>query len=209
MSEQGPRMESSESTRRERAVAPWLAPLIAGIVVITLLGAARLNRGPDWRSGSSDGGALPPPGQPLIHNGAGPLRLVCPGFARLELAPGTEMTVPTTPNRWIGRAIGMHLTKGELRVSTDPTLVNRLFVINAPAADLVPISPGSIFLVQAGAESTAVAVLAAGVHLLPLKGQAVVVHAGERRAAGGAGLGLTRALDDEERRALEAMRSAR
>ncbi|MFN8548559.1 MAG: hypothetical protein U0527_11520 [Candidatus Eisenbacteria bacterium] len=186
-----------QSPRHER----WIAPLVAAVVVLGVLGGVRGNRGPKWLEAASGAPRFEPGAS--VHPSAEEA-MICAGYAKLVAAPGAEFTAPTSPGRWIGRGIGTHLTRGELRLMTEERFVGRILAINAPQADVV--ATEGIFLVRAEGESTIVSVLTGTAHLLVAHGAPVDVGAGERAATGG-GAAKKSALGPDDRAALERLRA--
>jgi len=194
-----------EATPPARRHERWIAPLLAAIVVLGVLGGVRGNRGPEWRDPTT-GAPRFEPGRPVQARADAEETMVAAGYATLVAAPGTEFTAPSSPGRWIGRGIGTHLTRGELRFMTNERFVGRLLAINAPQADVV--ATDAIFLVRAQGDSTIVSVLDGTAHLLAQRGAPIDVGAGSRAATAG-GAAVKSVLPPEDRAALERLLARR
>ncbi len=182
---------------------PWVGSLagigVAALVAISLL--ARVDRGPGWQVIGSmgqgqvllDGEAIDPSGTTsaipagttISTLGDVTLDLVCDGFAVMQLAPGTEISVPGVPRRFLARQVEMRVTRGEVRFSTGPRFVGRRLTIHSAAGRVSVL--GTTFAVLCDEDSTCVCVLDGVVRFEPtaLNGEArtpFVVPAGERHS---------------------------
>jgi hypothetical protein len=127
-----------------------LAPIAVAAMAVALVLA---NRGPGWTvlEIAGDGVAvvdqLPVPlthGEQLrrgLHAGA---RLTVPAGAQIELASagrmvvqiagGTEFTLPASPGRWFGRRVAGAVRHGEVRVTTGPAFRGARLRVDTPEA---------------------------------------------------------------------------
>lgn len=106
----------------------------AAVLAVVLLGG---NRGPDWRLQSADGAGrvivdgtafaaadiahLTPAlrrGGHILVDGAVTLDLMAPGVAAVALAPGADVQLSPSPNRWWGRGMQAVLNTGDAYFTT-------------------------------------------------------------------------------------------
>ena len=118
---------------RSRAMT-WAAGVAAAAAVVVVL---MLNAGPRWTlDGVTGSGTLSVDGRELaahdlaairraVHPGARvrtradvQVDLRLPGLLTLQIAPGSEATIPTSPNRWFARRTRGGVIAGEVRVVT-------------------------------------------------------------------------------------------
>lgn len=67
-----------------------------------------------------------PPGLRLVIRSAGALAI--------EIAPGTDVTIPRRPGRWWGRRVRCELESGVIRVATEPGFQGATLAVLSPAA---------------------------------------------------------------------------
>jgi ferric-dicitrate binding protein FerR (iron transport regulator) len=153
----------------------WGVPLAAAAALIAAF--VLVNRGPEWRSaGMSGEGQVRIGGttltapevaselEKLLRSGAtvevegeAPLDLHCEGTLAIQMAPGSRLTLPNSPGRWVGRAISCRVEQGEVRFVTGPAFEGAHLEVTAPAAR-IEVS-GTTFAVISAADSTCVCVL--------------------------------------------------
>jgi hypothetical protein len=160
-------------TRTPRRVylppAAWVGVSLAAAALLTIVFGA-LNQGPRWWVTAARGdGAVRIEGQTvalddrdalrrLLVPGAevetGPnaeLDLCSSGVLALQLAPGTRMTLPPPPARWIGRSDELWVRAGVLRVTTGPRFSGvRLAVMSPTAAVMVTGTTFAVIIEDAG-----------------------------------------------------------
>lgn len=214
MSTPQPSSPASGPNEPGRPLPAWfdlrlIAPAIAACVVLFVLGALRLNRGPDWilvgRSGSgtatlaelpipaaNPGPVRLDPGHPMVVDGDLSLDLVCPRTVALQVGPGSRLSVPTSPGRWVARAVGIRATQGTLRFTTGPDFPGRLLVVTTPHGDLVVSGTpdavnGATLALEITPDSTAVSVLHGTVGFMPISGTAPDLPPGTRTTYFGPG----------------------
>ncbi len=119
------------------------------------------------------------PGTAILAGGETQIDLAIPETLVLQMAPGSRLTVPGTPGRWIGRAVTGEVATGEVRFVTGPRFDGVRLTLDAPAARIHAV--GTTFAVIASPESTCVCVLEGEVRMEGAGGPAEVVAAGTRR----------------------------
>ena len=105
------------------------------------------------------------------------LNLVSSGLLAMQLAPGTEMVLPSPPGRWFGRAYA-RITGGRLRVTTGRRYSGARFAIRTPEATIRV--TGTTLAVIAEPTGTCVCVLEGSAYVRPLRGETVRVASGSR-----------------------------
>lgn len=197
---------------------------------IGLLAAAALaglfftmNRGPEWVFvGAAGEGTISvgevtfpidqaadvfpslPPGT-VVRIGEGMLDLVSGNVVALQMAPGSELRVPSRPGRWIGRSIEGEVTSGEVRFVTGPDFPGRGLTIAAPGARIEV--TGTTFAVICTPDSTCVCVLEGEVRMHDDDGESELVRAGMRRTIPvGSGAARDEEIFPMERSKLEMLR---
>ena len=191
-----------ESLGLGRPAVAWTAAAAALIVVV--LGAGALNRGPQWRvtAVTGDGvavvGSLPVPvrhADELTRRLAPGARVRVPDGAEIEIAsgdqlviqmtPGTDVTVPAPPGRWFSRDVSASVRAGELRIATGPRYHGaRLSLTTRTARIMVT---GTTLAVICDPEGTCVCVLEGRVGVGRPEGPLVDVEAGRLRFVFGPG----------------------
>jgi hypothetical protein len=143
--------------------AAWVGLSLATAAVATIV-FGTLNRGPQWWVTAARGdGTVRIEGQTvalddrdalrrLLVPGAevetGPnaeLDLCSSGVLALQLGPGTRMTLPPPPARWIGRNDELWVRAGILRVTTGPRFSGARLAVMSPTAAVV--ATGTTFAV--------------------------------------------------------------
>lgn len=144
------RVAAIPERRRRVPALVWVgAGLAAAAALVIVFGA--LNTGPTWWITAArgegavllDGQAvdlqdrdamrrLLVPGVEIETAGDAELDICSNGVLALQLAPGTQMTLPPQPARWIGRRMELHARAGEIRFTT-----GRKF----PGVELAVLSP--------------------------------------------------------------------
>jgi len=141
---------SAGGRRRPVPAFAWVAASFAAVAAIAVVFSA-LNRGPTWwvTAARGDGSVLVNgqsvalddrdamrrllvPGAEIELTGNAELDLCSNGVVSVQLAPGTRMTLPPPPGRWVNRRTELYARSGELRVTT-----GRKF----PGAELAVMSP--------------------------------------------------------------------
>ena len=134
---------------RRRVAFAWAAIPVAAAAALMVVGT--LNRGPAWELVSSRGtGPMTIDGAPVSMERAAGLerrlrpgaRLVLPADGELEIAlagqlvmqvlPGTEVTLPASAGRWIGRDVHAAIAGGELRITTGERFRGARLAITTP-----------------------------------------------------------------------------
>jgi hypothetical protein len=119
------------------------------------------------------------PGATIRIEGEAMLDIRVAGTFAVQMAPGSQMTVPTAPGRWIGRAAEGRVDEGEVRFVTGPRFAGASLKIGAPRANVHV--TGTTFAVIASRDSTCVCVLDGAVTFERHGGDSRVVEAGMRR----------------------------
>jgi ferric-dicitrate binding protein FerR (iron transport regulator) len=195
---------ASAAAGRSRASLPWYASpraRWAGVPLAfaaLLIAASVLNRGPDWTVSSATGlGVALVDGQPVpmnhveelervlrpgtrvrVPDGAS-LEIMGPGQMVVQLAPGTDLTIPATSGRWWGRHASAEVRSGELRITTGPRFHGARLAITTPAA-VVEVT-GTTLAVICDPEGTCVCVLEGRVRVGPRDGPMADVEQGHLR----------------------------
>ncbi len=143
------------SRQVERRPAPWIRwwrwALVPAAAAAALLLLFLANRGPSWSIhqaygtgvASVDGETVPVTSEDrlgdVIRSGStvvlGPdagLELRCGDLAVIEVTPGSHVTLPSRPGRWLGRTMAGRVGLGEMRVMTGPGFSGRAFHIFTP-----------------------------------------------------------------------------
>jgi len=138
--------------RRGVPVAAWVgASLAAAAALVVIFGA--MNRGPTWWVTAARGEGeirvdgqtvalddrdamrrLLVPGAEVEVTGNAELDLCSDGVLALQLTPGTRMTLPPPPARWVGRHTELYARAGELRVTTGRKFKGVQLAIMSPTA---------------------------------------------------------------------------
>ncbi len=138
---------------RSRTRPVWIGVTAAAAAAVVL--AFALNRGPRWEvMGTSGAGAIEVDGRAVPANDAGAVtaalhpgaRVRMTGDAELviqsghsvaiDVMPGSEVTLPAPPPRWIARATAGELRTGELRITTGPGFHGARLAIATPEAGI-------------------------------------------------------------------------
>jgi ferric-dicitrate binding protein FerR (iron transport regulator) len=156
----------------------WLAPAAAGALALAIL---ILNRGPALRvvettgagfvnisgrdvalddmdalnAGMKTGARIEVPSNATVD-------LMIKDVAMVELAGGTEVTLPTSPGRWFGRAMEADLFAGEIRLKTGVDFAGNALRVTTPEG-VVEVT-GTLLSVQCDASGTCVCVLKGVAH---------------------------------------------
>ncbi len=143
---------SFEKRRRRVPAFVWVgAGLAAAAALVIVFGA--LNTGPNWWVTAARGeGSILLDGQAVdLQDRDGMRRLLVPGVEietagdaeldicsngviALQLAPGTRMTLPPQPKRWIGRRMELHARAGEIRFTTGRKFPGVQLAVMSPTA---------------------------------------------------------------------------
>ncbi len=169
---EGRRLHPERRAIRAHA-ARWAAlPAAAAIALVAL---SVLNRGPavtllnEPSAGYAtvDGARVPAGDVPrlrrLLHPGAvvslddrAGLHFVIDRTLVMEVAPGTEMTVPNAPGRWLKRTVRSDVARGEVRVMTGAAFPGDRLRMRTPDAAVVV--SGTVISVYADSTGTCVCV---------------------------------------------------
>jgi len=214
------------ATRRPGRVVPmpWVGGIVAAAAVLAGLFFV-LNRGSAWEFAGATGGGSVRVGEEIVPSerasellpgrlrpglavrleGEVQLDLVSPNVLAVQMAPGSEMTVPGLPGRWLGRSISCEVERGEVRFVTGPGFAGTRLVIGAPAAAIEV--TGTTFAVIASSDSTCVCVLDGEVRMRGRDGVTEIVPAGKRRTVSGeTGEAIVEEIFPGERMKLEMLR---
>ena len=131
----------------------WAAAATAILLVIAF---AFVNQGPDWRVMIAEGtGSAIINGTTLslsdqrgveraLRRGArvsvpegSQLTLLLPGTVLVQVASGSEVTLPNPPGRWFRRTMNASVTRGEARLMTGADFEGRVMTIETPAGTTV------------------------------------------------------------------------
>jgi ferric-dicitrate binding protein FerR (iron transport regulator) len=177
----------------ERMPRPWyrrpipaFAALAAAAMVAVYVGNAA-NRGPAWTvveaSGSGvvtvDGDPIPiertdmladrmKPGVEVEVPETGKLEILSPGTLLVELTPGTKLTIPPPPPRFLARQGELWTRAGLLRITTGPMFAGATLDVHTPDAHTrITGTTVAIIMEETG---TCVCVLEGTVHVGPQSG---------------------------------------
>jgi ferric-dicitrate binding protein FerR (iron transport regulator) len=169
----GERREIALTSPRRRAWAWVLAPVAAAAAIVLAIG---LNRAPGWIVTASLGeGSVAVDGRPVssghldelarlvragvrVRTSEGVvLRLASRGFGMIEIAPGSDVTLPAAPGRWFARSVQAEVQGGVARFSTAPAFHGARLAIMTPEAQVQVV--GTTFAVLAMPVGTCVCVL--------------------------------------------------
>ncbi len=225
------RQEFASGTVSEPLPAParpgWHLAWVAGLAAAALIAAfVGTNRGPGWRvtaigeggrvrvNGdwvtSRDPGALSArlhPGCRLETAESSTLELEGTGFMVFQLTPGTEITLPPTPARWLGRSVSGGLIRGELRVATEAGFHGAHLTLRTAEASVQVI--GTTLSVICKPDTTCVCVFEGLVQVGAGAAAGQAIPAGKRRFLySGGGASELFDLTDMERAKLGMLRSA-
>jgi ferric-dicitrate binding protein FerR (iron transport regulator) len=188
------------STRRRARTLPFAEVGIALAAAAVLVGLfLKINRGPAWQfvAASGDGrvhvgergfaaseasSTLPGllrPGVSIHLEGETQLDLLSPGTLAIQMAPGSNLTIPAPPGRWLGRSTTGRVDGGEVRFVTGPGFAGAHLTIEAPSARIH--ATGTTFAVISSPDSTCVCVLEGEVSMEGDDGSSEIVEAGMRR----------------------------
>lgn len=183
--------------------APWwrrrwmmaLTPTAAALLAVLVVAA---NRGPDWSVMAMNGdGVAVVDGAPLpmqhameetrrLHPGSrvqvpegGTLALAGTGTMMMEIAGGTEVTLPATPGRWFGRSVEARVRSGVVRFSTGPRFHGARLHVETPEAGVDVTGTTLAVICEPG--GTCVCVYEGVVQVLAHGGTRERVAAGRRR----------------------------
>ncbi len=143
--------------------AAWIGVSLAAAALLTIVFGA-LNRGPQWWVTAARGDGtiriegrtvalddrdalrrLLVPGAEVETGPNAELDLCSSGVLALQLEPGTRMTLPPPPARWIGRNNELWVRAGLLRVTTGPRFSGARLAVMSPTAAVV--ATGTTFAV--------------------------------------------------------------
>lgn len=140
--------------RRRRGVPTlaWMGASLAAAAAIAVVFLS-LNRGPMWWVTAARGEGsirvdgqtialgdrdamrrLLVPGAEIEMSGNAELDLCSDGVVAIQLTPGTRMTLPPPPGRWIGRHTELYARSGELRVTTGRKFHGARLAVMSPTA---------------------------------------------------------------------------
>jgi hypothetical protein len=189
-----------KSVRRRARTLPLAQVGIALAAAAVLAGFfLRVNRGPAWQfvGVSGDGrvhvgerafpaseasSTLPNllrSGASIRLEGEAQLDLLSPGTLAIQMAPGSNLTIPAPPGRWLGRSTTGGVAAGEVRFVTGPGFAGAHLTIEAPSARIH--ATGTTFAVISTRDSTCVCVLEGEVRMEGDDGSSEIVEAGMRR----------------------------
>jgi ferric-dicitrate binding protein FerR (iron transport regulator) len=134
---------------RRRLGFAWAALPVAAAAALMVVGT--LNRGPGWELVSSrgagelliDGVAVSmeraadlerrlKPGARLKLPAEGELEIAIAGQVAMQILAGTEVTLPASAGRWIGRSVHAAIAGGELRITTGARFRGARLAIRTP-----------------------------------------------------------------------------
>jgi ferric-dicitrate binding protein FerR (iron transport regulator) len=193
---------------RERSAPPplpfWRRPALAWVALPAAAAAAlivvgALNRGPGWELVSSrgageavvDGVPVPmaraadlarrlKPGVRLQLPTDGEIEIALRGQLAIQVAPGTDVTLPASAGRWFGRSARANVAHGELRITTGAGFQGARLAVETPEA-MVEVT-GTTLAVICEPTGTCVCVLEGRVRVAgPAEGAGVMVPEGQRR----------------------------
>lgn len=149
-----PAVKIASFPKRPRGVPTlaWIgASLAAAAALVVVFGA--VNRGPTWwvTAARGDGTVrvdgqtvalddrdamrrLLVPGAEIEVTGNAELDLCSNGVLAMQLSPGTRMTLPPPPGRWLGRRTELYARSGELRVTTGRRFPGAQLAVMSPTA---------------------------------------------------------------------------
>jgi ferric-dicitrate binding protein FerR (iron transport regulator) len=107
------------------------------------------------------------------------LDLLSPGILAIQMAPGSNLTIPAPPGRWLARSTTGRVDEGEVRFVTGPRFAGAHLTIEAPSARIH--ATGTTFAVISAPDSTCVCVLEGEVRMEGVDGSSEIVEAGMRR----------------------------
>jgi hypothetical protein len=130
----------------------WIgAALATAAALVVIFGS--LNRGPTWwvTAARGDGSLrvdgqtvalddrdamrrLLVPGAEIELTGNAEMDICSDGVLAVQLAPGTRMTLPPPPGRWLGRRTELYARSGELRVTTGKKFPGAQLAVMSPTA---------------------------------------------------------------------------
>lgn len=180
---------------------PWwweLRPLWAAVSLGVLLAVgAMFNRGPTpVVVGHTDIGTITIDGVPVnvadgaawssLHAGSeiqtsedASLDVLYEDLALIEIAPGTTVTLPGSPGRWLGKSVSSRLDAGEIRFKSGARFPGNLLAVTTPQgrAEIT----GTTVSVQVGPMGTCVCVLEGHVKVGVDKADMAVISPGSRK----------------------------
>ncbi|HEV8129087.1 MAG TPA: hypothetical protein VGQ14_05475 [Candidatus Eisenbacteria bacterium] len=143
--------------------AAWVGLSLAAAAALTIVFGA-LNRGPQWWVTAARGDGvvriegqtvalddrdalrrLLVPGAEVETGSNAELDLCSSGVLALQLGPGTRMTLPPPPARWVGRSDELWVRAGVLRVTTGVNFPGARLAVMSPTAAVV--ATGTTFAV--------------------------------------------------------------
>jgi hypothetical protein len=157
------------------------------IVGVSGLGEVTLNGVAVPSSDRADLDRLMAPGAGLSLSADAQLTLEGSAMLALQALPGTEMTVPNHPGRWIRRSLRVDVREGEVRFMTGPRLGGRSLVVKTPEGR-VEVS-GTVFSVvrDAAARTTCVCIMTGEARIGATEADMEPVAAGRRKVMFGDG----------------------
>ena len=189
-----PRVAPEPARRPSRWVFAW-APLAAVAVLVAVLA---VNRGPAWSVTSSGGeGIAVVDGRPVPMDHAAELaahirpgvrvrvpdgaqiEIVSAGGIAIQIAAGSDFSVPEPPGRWFDRSAGAELRSGELRITTGAGFHGARLAVVTPETR-VEITGTTLAVIREPA-GTCVCVLDGRVMVGATRGEMVPVAQGRRR----------------------------
>lgn len=123
--------------------------------------------------------AMLEPGTHIRTTGEMQVDIVLRNRLSVQLAPGSEVTVPDRPRRWFGGGATCEVLQGEIRFVTGPEMPGSRILVQSPLA-AVEVT-GTSFAVISGPDSVCVCVLDGTVHMTDADGSAHAVPGGKRR----------------------------
>jgi ferric-dicitrate binding protein FerR (iron transport regulator) len=179
-----------------RAVLGWAIPVAAAAALLVV---GVLNRGPRWELVSSRGAGdvvvdgVPVPiasmndlarrlrrGVRLKLPSEGQIEIAIPGQIAMQVAPGTDVTLPASAGRWFGRSTRASVANGEVRITTGAGFHGARLAVETPEA-MVQVT-GTTLAVICEPTGTCVCVLEGSVRVAAQAGGAgVPVSEGHRR----------------------------
>jgi ferric-dicitrate binding protein FerR (iron transport regulator) len=185
-------------------VPPWRRPALAWVALPAAAAAAlfvvsALNRGPTWELVASHGSGeavvdgVPVPlsradelGRRLKHGVRvrlpenGEIEIALRGQIAMQVAPGTDLTLPAAAGRWFGRSAHANVAHGELRITTGAAFHGARLAVETPEA-MVDVT-GTTLAVICEPAGTCVCVLEGRVRVAgQAEGAGVMVREGRRR----------------------------
>ncbi len=195
---------------------PWAAALVPAAAALIVVTGLVLNRGPAWEvigvSGEGlavvDGRPIPVahredlgralrPGTRLTLSSGATLEIGTRGQMVMQVAPSTDMTLPTSAGRWFAREVRAAIASGEVRITTGRGFRGATLHVATPEARVMV--TGTTLAVIRETHGTCVCVMDGVVHVGGRSEPMVAVEAGRRRFVFNDG----RAPEQDEMRPME------